>query len=129
MTTRCPLLHELQMHDVAFPHYLRGAGITRPWQLQCYQMHEHHVWPGQRVNVPSNLLSISSYVHDYLHGKPIHLRVAGIWARSKQPLFNWQELNTAAGLNVLGWLEFDKCDGLPAPYCWWREELLEGSES
>ena len=122
----CPLTRPLQQFDREFPKYLRRSGVTTR-ALRQSQLHLHHVWPGNRVNVPSNLIYISSFVHDYLHhigGPP--LRVAGIWGRFNRPGFSWEELDFAAGCNVRGWLQMDKCEWLPRPYCDWRRELIGG---
>lgn len=120
MTDQCPLLLPMLMYDLEFrrfcrPH-LRGIRMMR--------LHKHHVWPGHRVNVPSNLLRVNPLVHEWLHHRTIEGRVAGVWARSKQRHFDWDELDVAAGRNVRGWMALDKCDGLGMPYRKWREELI-----
>lgn len=121
----CPLLKPLYTFDSMF----RRHAVQNRWTLRDVErmrLDRHHVWPGQRIDVPSNLLDINCVVHDYLHQHPIELRIAGIHARSQQPDFSWEELNQAAGLNVLGWMQQRKCEGLRRPYCWWREVMLNG---
>lgn len=120
MKWRCPLLMPLLFGDDEF------RAFTRTYRngLLMMQPVRHHVWPGQRINVPSNLIDVNPLVHDWLHHRSVEGRVAGIWARTGQPGFSWDELDYAAGLNVRGWLEQDKCSGLMRPYCDMREELV-----
>lgn len=120
MIDQCPLLLSMLMYDAGFSRFCRPhlAG------LRMMRLHGHHVWPGRRVNVPSNLLRVNPLVHEWLHTRTIEGRVAGIWARSRQPGFSWDELSRAAGRDVFGWLQLDKCAGLSRPYGDWREELI-----
>lgn len=118
----CPLFTELYLSYQPFRDFIDRHG--GPAECVSAPSHTHHVWGGKtRINNKSNRLRVNFWTHDFLHQESRLGKVAAIWAVSKQDGFSWEDLNTAAGLNVKGWLE-TLGDDLPEPFNDYRQQLL-----
>ena len=74
--------------------------------------HVHHIWGGkQRLDLRSNLIRLSVSAHEICHTEIVRGRCLCMLAKLAKGEFDVGELDAAAGLSVLGWIETHKEDG------------------
>lgn len=121
MKRKCQLLDELYPASEQFVLFLGRCGGLKAARYAA--VHRHHIWGGtSRLNLPSNLIDLCVFAHEFVHAHPVEGRIACMWKRKQMPGFSIEELNRCAGKNVLGWLESHPVDA--EPFSVWREELL-----
>ena len=108
-----------------------------PLTLRIDARDVHHVWSvGRRPDFKSNLIALSAFPHIRFHdgnkGEQKPLRVLSMLAKARKAKrlddpteFDIEELNTAAGLRISGWVEYAK---FPEGWEWadkYRQELMD----
>lgn len=89
-----------------FQRFVQNAGGLQA--VLRAPLHRHHIWGGKsRLDLPSNLVWLNSYVHDFAHVWPVQGRLAALWLRTQsgEADFSWAELSVAAGQDARYWVE------------------------